>query len=227
MNAQSPTPEDGIAGTPPKTSAIALTSLGLGISVPFLPRGLGISAAYSGVVLGLVALYKIKRSDGRLIGRGVALTGTIVSVLILLTVAALGRTYTKAWRLSCIATARQLATAMVMYTDDHGKIPFAANWCDAILPTYVKDEKAFICPAGDRTQCCHYALNAKLAGVEKGKVHPGTVVIFETDGGWNVSGGPELLPKKLRHEGTVTVGYPDGHVESVKEAQIKQLRWEP
>jgi prepilin-type processing-associated H-X9-DG protein len=227
MNAQSPTPEDGIAGSPPKTSGIALTSLGLGISVPFLPCGLGISAAYSGVVLGLIALYKIKKSNGRLIGWGVALTGTIVSVLILLAVATLGQSYTKARRLSCMATARQLATAVAMYADDHGKIPFATNWCDAILPTYVKDEKAFACPGGDRSQRCHYALNSKLAGVEKGEVHPGTVVIFETDGGWNAGGGPELLPKRARHGGTVTVGFADGHAQSVKASRLKELRWDP
>jgi prepilin-type processing-associated H-X9-DG protein len=52
-------------------------------------------------------------------------------------------------------------------------------------------------------------------------------MIFETDGGWNVSGGRELLLAKPRHGHTVTVGFADGHVEQVPESRLSQLRWNP
>jgi len=54
-----------------------------------------------------------------------------------------------------------------------------------------------------------------------------TVLVFEIDGGWNVSGGPELLPVKVRHGGAYVVGFADGHVEMVRSPRLGQLRWEP
>jgi prepilin-type processing-associated H-X9-DG protein len=54
-----------------------------------------------------------------------------------------------------------------------------------------------------------------------------TVLVFEIDGGWNVSGGRELLPAKGRHTGAYAVGFADGHAEMVRPARLKQLRWEP
>jgi prepilin-type processing-associated H-X9-DG protein len=68
-----------------------------------------------------------------------------------------------------------------------------------------------------------------LKGVSLGKVKsPGeTVLIFETDGGWNLSGGPELLLNTPRHSQSITVGFADGHVEQVKPARVEQLRWDP
>jgi prepilin-type processing-associated H-X9-DG protein len=52
-------------------------------------------------------------------------------------------------------------------------------------------------------------------------------MIFETDGGWNVSGGPELLPAKPRHRGAYIIGFADGHVEVLRANRLKKLRWEP
>ena len=54
-----------------------------------------------------------------------------------------------------------------------------------------------------------------------------TVLIFETDGGWNVTGGRELLPVKPRHGGAYAVGFADGHAELVRTARLEKLRWEP
>ena len=54
-----------------------------------------------------------------------------------------------------------------------------------------------------------------------------TVLIFETDGGWNLSGGRELLPAKPRHSGAYAVGFADGHAEMVRDARLEKLRWEP
>jgi prepilin-type processing-associated H-X9-DG protein len=53
------------------------------------------------------------------------------------------------------------------------------------------------------------------------------VLVFEIDGGWNVSGGSELLSAKARHSGAYAVGFADGHAEMVRPARLEQLRWEP
>ena len=54
-----------------------------------------------------------------------------------------------------------------------------------------------------------------------------TVLVFEIDGGWNVSGGRELLPLNARHGGAYAVGFADGHVEMVRRARLEQLHREP
>lgn len=73
-------------GRPAKTSGLAVASLVLGI-LGFCSAGL---TALVGFVLGLVSLRKIKKSGGRLGGRGLAIAGTWVSVLAILAVAGFG-----------------------------------------------------------------------------------------------------------------------------------------
>ena len=53
------------------------------------------------------------------------------------------------------------------------------------------------------------------------------MLIFETDGGWNVAGGRELLPARPRHSGAYVIGFVDGHAEMVRPARLENLRWEP
>jgi prepilin-type processing-associated H-X9-DG protein len=48
-----------------------------------------------------------------------------------------------------------------------------------------------------------------------------TLLVFEIDGGWNVSGGPELLPAKARHNGVYVIGFADGHAEMVRPACLE------
>jgi prepilin-type processing-associated H-X9-DG protein len=89
--------------------------------------------------------------------------------------------------------------------------------------------RVFLCPSGDQGSRSHYAFNAKLAEVQLKKItDPATTVMFfETDGGWNVSGSPELMLKSSRHRRVFVVGFADGHVEQMAEAGLKNLRWDP
>jgi prepilin-type processing-associated H-X9-DG protein len=124
---------------------------------------------------------------------------------------------------------RQLTLAVILHASANSNAcPPAATWSDAVESS-VGSASTFQCVAGDKEQRCHYAYNAKLDGLELDKVkNPSTtVMIFETGGGWNVSGGSELLPRQSRHAGAVTVGFVDGHVEMVKESRLSQLQWEP
>ena len=65
--------------------------------------------------------------------------------------------------------------------------------------TSVGVEKIFKCPAANSGSRCDYAFNAKLGGMDEGKINPQTVMIFESDGGWNANGGPECMIAKPRH----------------------------
>jgi hypothetical protein len=68
----------GTPATPARTSGLAIASLVCSM-IPFV-----LLTQMAGLTLGIVALVKIKRSDGRLGGRGFAIAGVIISSVILL-----------------------------------------------------------------------------------------------------------------------------------------------
>lgn len=217
--------------TTPKTSVAAVTSLVLGI-LGFLTCGI---TSLIGLVLGIVAMIRIKKSDGRFSGYGMALTGTILSACMVLIVPigfavmlpAFSKTKEKLLALACVSNEQQLAMAVRTYATDHeNQLPPAASWCDAIQST-VPTSQAFRCLAAKSGQRCDYALNANVGGKNLSDVSPATVLIFESTGGWNVSGGRELLPQKSRHGSVFVVALANGTVKQVEESQLDTLRWEP
>jgi prepilin-type processing-associated H-X9-DG protein len=226
-------PAAGSQPPPPKTSGLAITSLVLGC-LGLLTCGI---TSLVGLVLGIIALVRINQSHGQLGGKGMAVAGTSVSAALLLLMPipaamllpALAKAKHKAAGVQCMSNVKQLNLGVMMYSSDNNDhFPSGTIWCDA-LRAYVTNEKAYICSQGKPGQRCHYALNAQLVGRELKDVQAPaeTVLIFETDGGWNVSGGRELLPAKPRHSGAYTVGFADGHVEMVRPARLEKLRWEP
>jgi prepilin-type processing-associated H-X9-DG protein len=190
-----------------------------------------------GLILGIIALVRINKSNGQLGGQRVALAGTIVSAAFLLLVPipaamllpALAKAKQKAHGIQCMNNVKQLNLGLIMYADDHKNLlPAGTNWCDALGP-YIKNAQTFLCPRGKPGQRCHYAFNARLAGHELKDVQAPaqTVLIFETDGGWNLAGGRELLPANPRHTRAYVVGFADGHAEMVVPARLEKLRWDP
>jgi prepilin-type processing-associated H-X9-DG protein len=232
----SPLPATGIptAAAPPKTSGMAVTSLVLGI-LGVLTCGL---TALAGLVLGFMAISRIKNSNGQLEGRGIAVAGTIVSTVFLLMIPlpvamllpALGKAKQKASAIQCMNNVKQLNLGLIMYADDNKeKFPSGATWCDDLKPYLGNSTKPYVCPLGAPNQRCHYAFNSGLVGVSVKDIRQPaqTVLVFETDGGWNLSGGRELLPAKGRHSGAYAVGFADGHAEIVRPDRLAKLRWEP
>jgi prepilin-type processing-associated H-X9-DG protein len=234
MTADSTRTAQAAAAGQPKTSGMAIWSLVLGILGFFC--GL---TALPGLILGFISMGKIKRSNGTLGGEGIALAGTIVSGICLalslimvpimagMLLPALAQAKSKAQTINCVNNLKQIGLAIRIYaTDNKDLFPAATNWCDAIL-TDVGSAQVFKCPSGNMNQRCHYAFNARLANAEDGKVDPSTVLIFETDGGWNLHGGPELMLKKPRHGNAINVVLADGSVQQLSPARVSQLRWDP
>ncbi len=224
---------------PDRMSRMAIASLVLGV-LGLIP--IGVTALF-GLGLGIVALVKIKRSKGALGGFGLALAGTIVSAVFLLMalglgalwLSAMGQMKARAPAYRCMNNLRQLCWGMRTHLDEHNKcFPSASSWGDD-LRVSIGAGNTFKCPQGDRNQRSHFAFNAQLSGIERSKVkvpHE-TVLFFEIDGGWNVSGGPELLLSRPRHpwppdkRGAVAVAFVDGHVEMATESRLQTLRWTP
>ncbi len=216
---------------PANTNGLAITSLVLGILGLFT---CGITALF-GLILGVMALVKAKGNRGTTGGSGIALAGIIVSAIFLLMIPifvamllpAFAAAKQKAQTINCLNNEKQLAIAVRMYSADHtNQLPPAATWCDA-LQSYVGSEKPFLCPAGDRGKRCSYAFNAKLGGLDESKIAPDTVMIFESDGNWNASGGSDLMIGKPRHSRLYVVALADGSVQQIRESQVDSLRWDP
>jgi len=210
---------------PAKTSGLAITSLVLGILG--LPT-CGLTTPF-GLILGVVALAKAKG------GRGVALAGVIVSAVFLLMIPifaalllpAFAAARQKAQAINCVNSQHMLVLAIKMYSGDNtNHFPPAATWCDAIK-TDVGSETAFKCVAANSSSRCDYAFNAKLDGMAEAKVAPDTVMLFESDGGWNANGGRELMIGQSRHARLFVVALADGSVQQLRESQLNTLRWDP
>jgi len=227
--APSAPPPLSLAPPEAKTSGMAIASLVLGI------LGLCGITALVGLILGIISLVKINRSGGRLSGQGLAIAGICVSGLMLfmsipfmaaLTLPALARARQPAQTIYCITNMKQLALAVRTYAVDHnGQLPPAATWCDAIQ-TNVGSPKVFQCPSKPGHRCA-YAFNAKLDGKKENEINPNTVVLFESDLGWNGSGGAEKLAPRHNYMGVVNVAFADGSVMTVPRSRLGTLRWEP
>ena len=216
----------------PKTSAMAVVALVLGILGLFT---CGTTALF-GLIFGIIALVKVKNSGGTLKGDGIAIAGIAVSACFLVMVPvfaamllpALAAEKEKAQTINCISNEKQLALAIRIYsTENSGHFPPAATWCDAIQSKVTPN--VFKCPAANSASRCDYAFNAALDGLDESKVDPQTVMLFESDAGWDANGGPDLMVTHARHlRGRVfVVAFADGSVREVRPAELGNLRWNP
>jgi hypothetical protein len=216
------------------TSQLAIWSLVAGVS--------GFMCLFTGpigVVLGFLARSRIKRSEGKLAGNGLALAGIITGALsLLLAGASLAlvlpmmklqqrQAFQRAHTINCVNNTKQLSLAVRLYMGDNGDtFPSATNWCDAVFSN-VGSQRVFWCPGETNQARSAYALNAAVAGLKEADVPSDTVVLFESDAGWNASGGVELMITQPRHGDRWVVGYADGSVHQLTAAQLSTLKWNP
>lgn len=142
----------------PKTSALAIWSLVLGIASLALPC-FAIFTVIPGIICGHMGLSRINKSGGSLTGNGLAIAGLITSYLgILMAIAMIGMlsaiaipNFVKARQTSmqnaCINNLRQIDAAKNEWALEKqkspGDVPTAAD-----LTPYLKDGKFPVCPAG-------------------------------------------------------------------------------
>lgn len=226
-------PVPGAAPAPPqapagvaKTSGMAIASLVCGILGFLCVPGL------VGLVLGIIALVKINNSAGRLKGSGLAIAGICLSALMLLFIVpvgmllpALARAKQKAQTINCMSNMKQLAYGARLYANENkDSLPPSDSWCDAVQGQ-INNPRVFVCHSSSGIHRCTYAMNKKVAGRKIGEVHPQTVLFFEIQDGWNVSGGPELLDRS-RHR-IVVVTFVDGSAMQISIPELNSLRWDP
>ncbi|EEF59884.1 DUF4190 domain-containing protein [Pedosphaera parvula] len=218
-------PQPQLSG-PAKTSGLAIASVICG--------ALGLVTCITspiGLILGISARNQIKKSDGQIKGSGLATTGIILScvtfaiVILAFLLPALAMAKQKAQAISCIGNMHQLGIAAHLYAgSNHDKFPTSKNWSDLLAPS-VGNPKAFVCPLHP-THRSSYAFNAKVGGKKQNEVAPETVLFFESDAGWNSSGGPDDL-SLTRHDSRIIVCFADGSVQRLPASKLDTLRWDP
>jgi hypothetical protein len=212
---------------------------------------LSLTAGAAAIVLGVVALGRIRRSAGQLTGRGPAMTGIILGLAIPLGWTWLEMHRSFATRMVCGSHLAGIGKAMQAYTEaNDGKFPTPAKWCDlprsstAITPTdfqctpyrqLVKMNKypleRYFHAQWRMTQylkpgACDFAMNPLAAGNGVPR-DPNLVLAFETGPGWNQVAGPEALTAD-HHEGDgASILFQDMHVCFVKTQEFAKLRWKP
>jgi prepilin-type processing-associated H-X9-DG protein len=132
----------------------------------------------------------------------------------------------------CLSNVKNLSLAVQMYVSDYDDVfPPAAAWCDTLLE-YVRNEDVYRCPEAEELPCA-YAFNAALGMAKDNDLARAaeTIVIFESDRGWNAAGGRALLPAEPRHLSGDNYGFADGHASWVGREEVMEgepgMRWRP
>jgi len=139
-----------------------------------------------------------------------------------------------AMSMACSNNLRQLGKSMSIYANNNGGCyPEPAQWCDLLLQQGEVERNLFFCPCVKwewrrqvfpwpvpKKEKCYYAMNPNCVPNSL----PDTVLLFETKGGWNRYGGPELMTIE-NHLGHCHILFNDGHIETVSRKRIPELNW--
>jgi hypothetical protein len=178
----------------------------------------------SAPIFGIISIFRIKKRKNRLKGTGIATVAILIAIVSIgLTVDGLIRTYRNGLVIICgEVNLKLLSIAMMMYADDSSEqYPTANNWCDLLIEYSPLIEKALVCRAGGEGRS-HYAINPYCEPNSPNDV----VLLFETKGGWNQFGGPEILTFNHKGKGC-NVLFNDHTVRFITPKEIGELKWKP
>lgn len=128
----------------------------------------------------------------------------------------------------------RLYRAITEYSVSHdGYLPTADKWCDLLIEHDKNLSKdSFRYPPG-KYGVFLFAFNKNLDGLRLSDIPEDVVLLFETDGSWNLSGGPELLEGRFKERKRFFVLLANGRVyqsiPSLRELfkEKNELRWKP
>jgi hypothetical protein len=204
---------------------------------------LGVASTFCGItaipaiIQSIRALIRIHKDGAGRMAKRQAVFGLIYPVCVVLLILALFLPALLAAQahvdgMVCINHLKNLALQMKVYADDHGEQLPGQQWCDFILTNRsgsdLREKGADLlrCPAAPKKQRCGYAFNRKLIGVpDITAIAPDTVMLFDSDTGWNALGGPEIAA--LHHDGRLNVVMVDLSARQVGLDELKTLRWDP
>ncbi len=160
-----------------RSSGLAIASMIVGI-VAILTCWFGVVFGLVAIILGIIALVHISRSEGQLTGKGFAITGIItggVSMLWMVTLVAglalpgLARARSVARETACESNLRQIGQGLVAYAranndfypyDERGPLYSVA----LLFPKYIDDANVFVCPEMLGCETRMFPIDSALGG---------------------------------------------------------------
>lgn len=216
-----------------QTSKLAVWSLVLSVMGLFT----FMVTALPAIICGIVGLVKIRDSNGRLKGKGLAITGIVLPVvyiflilpiLFAIVLPAMVKERQLAQDQMCAERMQYLSHATRAYIDKYNSYPPADKWYDEYILICDILPYQFCCPLdGEDENFSSYAFNINVAGKKPSEVPPFTVLFFETYPAKNPVGGPELAAPAKHHGYGSMVLYANGRVQFIKKEDLPKLRWEP
>jgi len=180
-----------------------------------------------GLIAGIIADSRIHKSKGLLTGRVFSISGTILALILIVLIMIPPRHPRReyAYRIICGVNLRDLGIALQKYASDYdNKYPIVDKWCDLLLQHAGITEKHLVCRSAFKKgnqKLCHYAINPNAEPNSPEDI----VLLFETHGGWNQFGGPEILTLENHNGKGCNVLFNDGRVEFLKPGRIAELKW--
>lgn len=116
---------------------------------------------------------------------------------------------------SCLSNGKQLAVAVMLYSQDNDEVFPSQSWVQKIEP-YHKNNSVLACPL-DSAGTITYSINTAVAGKSLMKVSKPaeTVLLYEGRNG----------KLTFRHNGKAMVAFADGHCKMVDTNQATRLVW--
>ena len=146
----------------------------------------------------------------------------VIGIMILL---ALGVRYTLRFvgkSMLCGTHLSALARAFNIYASENGdKYPPPDKWCDLLLEVDGITTDTFTCPYMKKGRCS-YSMNPNA---DMPTVSGKWVLLFETNAGWNTSGGPDLLNTQNHRGIGCNILFVDSTVKFVKKEDFDKLQW--
>ena len=184
-------------------------------------------------LLGATILVHMRRVHGTRRDQACAIAAVVVAAVALLGAAKAYRGaqmwVERARANQCINNLKQIYAAVELYAQEwDDRLPPVGNWNNAV-DLFIRNKKVWECPSPPGDARTSFAVNLRLSGLSRAYVKSpeSTVLLFESVAGHNLAGGPELLPDPPRHRAGHNITFVDGHVETVPEAELSSLIWEP
>jgi prepilin-type processing-associated H-X9-DG protein len=195
--------------------------------------------ALPAIICGIIGMVKIHGSNGRLKGKGFAISGIVIPVVLFILLCAFGMlasimmpAMTRARQVAqytlCTTKIKSLGVSMSVYVQDYNSYPPADKWVEELTSKEDVAVSQLLCPADAKQEgLSSYAFNTNLSGVNPANVPSDTVLLFETTAGVNPVGGAEILNTERHQNEGCNVLFADGSARFVKKEEFETLKWKP
>jgi len=210
-------------------SAFVLSGISLTVwttmgAVAFCLLLIALSVIYGIAALLIIGLSKKKRVDFKLVLLSIAAS---VVLYFMLGPMILISKQLAIKKMMCMSNLYRLGRAIYLYSEkNNGRYPEPDKWCDLLVENTYTDvyKSSFVCEStlrrGDSGPC-HFAINPNCGPNSP----PETVLLFETKGGWNQYGGPEMLTLENHRGEGCNILFNDTHADFVRPEEVSKLKW--